>query len=552
MRKLTIESLENRALLSATVPVLPATHDDIPAQVSPQAATTRDAADWPFASDSPWNTSLGSGANYANVTSAGFDPNGGLNLNVRSWSHPVFVASPSDPLTDFYRNDTGLIATIRAPSDAAPDPQADGSLIIVDATGSTPYAVEMWQASWSGGAWRASATALHDLTGMGFYDEYVGVRAGGMSALGGLIRRDELINLNIPHALAIAVSSSAMNRNVPGTSDAWTWPASWADGFTNPGSGYGTVGNLHMGSLLAIPPSVDINVLGLSPQGKAIARAMQDYGAYITEQASANLVVYVEPAASGILNTSSGELGTLTQYLHAITNNGPNSVGGGGVARRDPAPPISGVILEPDPDPQPDPQVDYVVAGIVTADGAPLAGAKMHLALPDWPSFRVAYTDGSGQYSFENVASGDYVMGVWTSAYAWSETNFTVSGSNATVHFALGRAPQPDPDPDPDPQPDPQPDPGPVQVFAISGTLQLVRGRRPIENAQVHLLDSDGQYLQTVWTDSNGRYQFESIERGEYTIRIEPEGYGWTEKEFTLEGEDESLDFRWHPRHGWR
>ncbi len=305
-------------------------------------AAGRDVAYWPFSSESPWNVSLGSGARYATIDSAGYSRTGGANLNVTAWSHPVYIASANDPITRFYRNDTGLIASMRAPSNAKPDAQADGSLIVVDATNTVfdhPVAVEMWRARRRGGAWRASATALHDLTGQGFYRRYVGVRAGGMSALGGLIRKHELEQARIPHALAIAVSPKALNRNVPGTGNAWTWPASWADGATRPGAIYGTRGNLYMGSLLAIPPSVDIEGLGLSEQGLAVARALQDYGAYIVESGSGNIIFYAEPASADVVASKLvNDLRTLARYLRVISNNTPQAVGGGGKRRRDPAP----------------------------------------------------------------------------------------------------------------------------------------------------------------------------------------------------------------------
>ncbi|WP_395815449.1 hypothetical protein [Archangium minus] len=44
-----------------------------------------------------------------------------------------------------------------------------------------------------------------------------------------------------------------------------------------------------MGAYFAIPPSVDINSLGLSPQGKMVAQAPQDFGAYVTDATGATV-----------------------------------------------------------------------------------------------------------------------------------------------------------------------------------------------------------------------------------------------------------------------
>src|SRR4029079_2472450 len=95
----------------------------------------------------------------------------------------------------------------------------------------------------------------------------------------------------------------------------FTWPASWADG--GDGGGYGTSGNLYMGSVVSIPPDVDLARMNLSPQALAIARALQDYGAYIVDQGDANFIYYAEQKANDILATDGDELGRLTPLLRA-------------------------------------------------------------------------------------------------------------------------------------------------------------------------------------------------------------------------------------------
>jgi hypothetical protein len=298
----------------------------------------RDAAYWPFASSSPWNTSLGANAVYVRIVSPRFTSDGGASLNCTEWSHPVFIAKSSDPEHNFYSRDSNeLIARMRVPANAQADRQSDGSLIIINETHDAD--VEMWRARRRpNGDWDGEATVTHNLRDDGFYREYGGTRAGGMSSLGGLIRRQELVSRKIPHALAVAVDGKAMNRNAPGGRP-FVWPASWADG--GDGAEYSTSGNLYMGSLLAIPPDVDLSRLRLSPQAMAIAQALQDYGAYIADKGDANIIYYVEPAASDILETNSEELGRLTPYLRVVTNNAPFNLGGGGKRRiTTPAPPL--------------------------------------------------------------------------------------------------------------------------------------------------------------------------------------------------------------------
>jgi hypothetical protein len=93
-----------------------------------------------------------------------------------------------------------------------------------------------------------------------------------------------------------------------------------------------------MGSLLVIPKSVNVDALGLSPANRAVAKALQDYGAYVVDQSGGSTVAfYAEPTTPGAWQNSivgpgwsAGELETIRQQLRVVTNNGPDSVGGGG------------------------------------------------------------------------------------------------------------------------------------------------------------------------------------------------------------------------------
>ena len=82
------------------------------------------------------------------------------------------------------------------------------------------------------------------------------------------------------------------DANGYGTALGYVWPATEQD-YDSPWT-YG--GALPMGSLVAIPRSVDITQLGLNPQTLAIARALQDYGGYIVDRAGDGTVaLYAEP-----------------------------------------------------------------------------------------------------------------------------------------------------------------------------------------------------------------------------------------------------------------
>lgn len=323
--------------------------------IDTQAATTRDPAFWPFSSSSPWNTPLGSAAQYSAIASNGFSPTGGASLNVNAWSWPVYLASESDPLVSVYWDgDAEPTTTIHVPLGALPDAQSDHSMIVISPDHRT--VTEMWNASWqSSSRIDAGVVYVNDTKGPGIYDSYHGARAYGGSALAGLIRKDELTAAHIPHVLAIAVSPQALNKIAPG-GESYVWPANHSDGAT--GDGYSTTGNIYMGSLLAIPPSVNIGALGLSPQALAVARALQDYGAYITETGGGNVIYYAE--ANSRTTMSEAELGSLTPYLRVVSNNSSTNVGGGGVPRAELAPPFDEtftLVAEPTAEPGPTAQL---------------------------------------------------------------------------------------------------------------------------------------------------------------------------------------------------
>ena len=107
-----------------------------------------------------------------------------------------------------------------------------------------------------------------------------GPRGSGLSALGGTIRLGEL-DTGINHALAVMGSSRRYSRDNP-----FMWPASRADGYAdNPIWGYlGADPNYAMGTLLAIPPSVDLQAMAWNtPQGLILAQSAQTYGWYIVD-----------------------------------------------------------------------------------------------------------------------------------------------------------------------------------------------------------------------------------------------------------------------------
>jgi hypothetical protein len=315
-----------------TAPAAPTTTTTATAEPDDRAADLgppRDPALWPFASTSPWNTPIGSGA----VLSDEDDPRivtlraAGARVNANEgYSHPVYQASGDDPETQI--EDTshpGRSETARVPLDAVPASGTDGHLHVISPDRRHVY--EMWKAERRDDTHLTAARVeRNDLHGSGVLGG--GTRAYGGSAIGGLVRRWELDAGSIRHAVAIALDPSQL-RTGP------VWPANADDGEYPPG------GTIPMGTLFVLPPEVDVEALGLNPEALAVARAIQDYGAYVVDE-GAPFALYLEQGVTDAQHENvDSQLDIVKDLVRVVTNNGPRRVGGGGEPRVAPAPPLA-------------------------------------------------------------------------------------------------------------------------------------------------------------------------------------------------------------------
>lgn len=111
-------------------------------------------------------------------------------------------------------------------------------------------------------------------------------------------------------------------------------------------------GNVHVGSLLAIPSGVDIVKLATpGTPAHAVMRAMQDYGVLVKEtfdgtyfnewqrEGSPHLIFCVEDLFNGDAPRDlAKQLAPALRELCVVANHGPNSIGGGGTRRQPAAP----------------------------------------------------------------------------------------------------------------------------------------------------------------------------------------------------------------------
>ncbi|HEY6397808.1 MAG TPA: hypothetical protein VIX82_10175 [Solirubrobacteraceae bacterium] len=335
----------------------------------------RDPACWPFATSSPWNAPIGSAAALASSTACTREiQDHSLYTDIASsqWSHPLYIARASDPVTALYTTSGGgpsaYVASVHAPSGMSPaDPQypsGDAHLHIVDPTHSVAY--EQWQARRYGSGWLSTYETTTSLSGPGVGQG--GVRAYGGSALGGLIRNWEIQAGAIRHPLAVAIQ-------VDHQTDSWVWPATANDGWSR--SQY--TGHIPMGQLFAIPRSYGLTAngtfslalfkqqLGLQTQvGTTIALAARNYGAYLVDSGGA-FSFYAEPWGTSLVAPALNvydpnghtDADKIRSAMQCVTSNSPATPGGGGAPLAPPAPPLGSAPRfgpkQPGPPPPPTP-----------------------------------------------------------------------------------------------------------------------------------------------------------------------------------------------------
>jgi hypothetical protein len=172
---------------------------------------------------------------------------------------------------------------------------------------------------------RQSPTALTaqvyrtDLKGTGI--EKGGTRAYGGSAIGGLIRVHEMRERRIPHAVAVAMGDDQLGKAGHGSSanpafdQAFVWPATWTDGHD-----YKKPGSVRMGMLFAIPRSVDIHKLGLNADALAVAKALQEYGAYVVDFGAPTVIYMQQGMPEAAVNNVKAQAVILKNQLRRVTN----------------------------------------------------------------------------------------------------------------------------------------------------------------------------------------------------------------------------------------
>ncbi len=347
---------------------------------------TRDPLKWPFSQDSIWNMPIGSGAQYK---AQPVDP---AHIAAIMVDLDIIIMAPNAPLMDVYGTNQLWAADVTTSSRLLihdgivhlrlPIPRGyhtsegygtrpNNPSAILQSDGRTIVQTQPFQVSGPGGyatsgvrkvdPSRLLRSADVDIFSQGI----LGMHGGsGLSSLGGAIRVGELAPGSPPirHALKIALPGAHYLYYDHQTKVGYRWPAPKHDSRAATSYG-GTDPEAKIGVLRAIPPWIDIDSLGLETEpGRKIAWTMQNYGAYQSEEVPwARCMIAVEDGPEGNVadqflldwgyrmvttkNPSSNpwhrDMLKIMAQFHIVTNNGPNSIGGGGIPLQPLAPPFA-------------------------------------------------------------------------------------------------------------------------------------------------------------------------------------------------------------------
>lgn len=261
----------------------------------------------PFSADSPFNVPIGPNPKIdpnSAAMIASLDPSGagrGFWINKDEYTIPIYYADASTPIryvrctNPWNKWGPGFDGYVPIPNGAIPDPTTDAVMVIVDLAQNKSW--DMAQVRYTSSGWEAYTGLVFDLTGLGIRTTYPSssARESGFAAIAGVIRLEEIQQGYIPHALVFGYKTPRK--------DVYVYPASACWNCT------GGSNTLPMGARIQLDPTLNLDSLGLSRTGKIIARALQEYGAYLAVKADGRVLfaegLYGKPGLSwdGILDS---------------------------------------------------------------------------------------------------------------------------------------------------------------------------------------------------------------------------------------------------------
>jgi hypothetical protein len=253
-----------------------------PAQ--PAAAATR-----PFAATSPFNVAIKASPRIDPLSSAmvaRLSRTGQAYANLYAYGIPIYTATASTPRYRVVCDQEGAWGEcpltqqlMPIPTNALPSTGTDGAMVVIDPASGTIG--EYWQARRVGSGWQAGWGAVNSLSGSGWGGASTGA---GASRLGGVVREDEIAAGVINHALVVQTDNACAGQ--------YRAPAVKTDGRSVRSD------CIPEGARIQLDPSISLSsISGLTPGERAVARALQVYGAYVIDVAGTSMSVSFERAA---------------------------------------------------------------------------------------------------------------------------------------------------------------------------------------------------------------------------------------------------------------
>ena len=169
-------------------------------------------------------------------------------------------------------------AAVPIPQGAEPNTGSDAAMVVVDRD--TGRSIEFWQATPGATSWSTSWGEIVSVDSKGGY----GSTGSGISRLAGVIRTAEIEAGSIEHALVFATDNSCGTFRAPATK---------SDGASD------RTDCIPEGARVQLDPAVDLSALSMSKAERAVAVALQRYGAYNIDNAGARMAVMFERPTTG-------------------------------------------------------------------------------------------------------------------------------------------------------------------------------------------------------------------------------------------------------------
>jgi len=241
---------------------------------------------WANVANSTWARSGNNSTTEAAIMAGADQLFGGNEANYYSSITP-YPTRTGPTVAYHHRTDAPWSLTARVPASMVPPPDADGHCSIFQPDGSVleTFATILM----SNGDLVCGFASYTDPKGLGTGLEG-GRRAPMMPNYAGIIRNGELTSGVINHALGVVLGPEALTAS-------YVSPAITMDSNTSIYSGA-----LPIGTLLAIPSTVNLTGLGLTTaQGKILAKAAQQYGMYNIDTAGSDyFLLATEHGASDV------------------------------------------------------------------------------------------------------------------------------------------------------------------------------------------------------------------------------------------------------------